>query len=204
MKTYINLLPLEYRRRELLKRRLAQWALVWAGCLLLAGGVWWLKHGRYRASQSAVESAEQRYFPLAKLMQQRDVMHRELRELSARGTVLGQVRNGRPLFTLIGLTSKSARRSNGRLFVRRMAFAQHLTEPETAAQRSGAGRNAPAETMPWAGVTFQGEALDHLAIAKFAAALRDSGLFRRVELRSSVDGKSEHPDARSYLLECDI
>ncbi len=53
-------------------------------------------------------------------------------------------------------------------------------------------------------MTVSGNALDNVAVATFVVGLRDSGLFRHVELKSSLrslDGKRE---VRSYVLECEI
>ena len=61
----------------------------------------------------------------------------------------------------------------------------------------------PADAV-WARVTFAGQARDNLAVATFAAALRDSGLFRRVELKSSVENNGPDPLMRSFNLICEI
>jgi hypothetical protein len=209
MKTFINLLPFEYRRRELVRLRLLQWSLVWAGCLLLIVAAWWLKQGQHRASRQAVEAAETRFRPLKQLMGQRRVMENELRKLHAKGTVLGQLRDERPLFTLIGMVSESARECRGRLVVDEMSFQHNTNATSTDRPQRDSGKptdNQPAAdgSGPRASVTLRGTALDNLAVARFAAALRDSGLFGRVELKSSVGDHSAAGNLRAYLLECDI
>jgi hypothetical protein len=209
MKTFVNLLPLEYRREKILRRRAVQWSVVWAGCLAAAAGAWWLKHDHERAALQVIRAAEQRYLPLEKLNRQGKAMQTELGELRAKGTVLRQLREDRPLVTLIGLASRSARQCNGRLVVRNMVFERKKSEADKNTGPPGPPKQEPQEPAaeqetPWASVTFEGEALDNLAIATFVAALRDTGLFRRVELKSSIGSKSPDTQAHAYSVECDI
>ena len=46
--------------------------------------------------------------------------------------------------------------------------------------------------------------MDNVAVATFVVNLRECGLFRRVELKSSVGNSSADEQVRTYLLECDI
>ncbi len=170
---------------------------------------WWLKQSQHRASRLAVEAAETRFRPLQQLIGQRRAMETELGRLHAKGTVLGQLRDQRPLFTLIGTVSKSARECRGRLVVDEMSF-QRNPNP-TSANRPQRSSGRPTDNQPGAegsgaraSVTLRGTALDNLAVARFAAALRDSGLFQQVELKSSVGDQSAAGNLRAYLLECDI
>lgn len=210
MKTFVNLLPLEYRRRRLVCRRLRQWSLVWSVCLTVALGAWWLKYERYGSLSQALSAADRANLPLAKLTRECREMQAELQELQAQDTVLGQLIEERPLVTLIGMTSKSARRCNGRLVVSQLLFERHeerkqVGGPQVKARtQDKTEQQAAEESQPWARVTFQGKAMDNLAVATFAAALRDTGLFRRVELKSSLGNKSGYTDVRSFLLECEI
>ena len=183
MRTYVNLLPFQYRQGELLRRRLLQWSFVCAACAAIAVGVWWLKQSHYRASLRAKDTAERSYVPLEKLIHERDQMRTELHQLHAHGTVLGQLRAERPPLTLIGATSRSARQCGGRLVVYNVSFERK---------------------EPSAVVAFEGEALDNVAVATFVVGLRDTGLFRRVELKSSVGKTSADSEVQSFLVQCDI
>ncbi len=210
MKTFVNLLSLEYRRKELLRRRLLQWSLVWTLCAAAGVGLWWLAQSRYRASLGALEGAEQAYTPLEKLVRQTQAMQEELEQHSTKGTILSQLRDERPLLTVIGVVSQAARRCDGRLVVHDLSFQRHNQPAQTRDKDKAKGAEEEPEEKtaevkaPWASVTLKGEALDNLAVATFVVSLRDSGLFRRVELKSSVGNKSSKPELRSYVLECDI
>ena len=209
MKTFINLLPPDYRARELRRCRLMQWSGVWAVCLGAAVAGWWFKQAHCDRAQQALEAAEQSYRPLAKLSRELATMQAELDSLHSKGTILGQLRDERPLLTLIGVTSQSARQSGGRLVVHSLSFRRHEPPSATGGQpreTSRKGPEPPAETEPgpWATVSLSGDALDNLAVARFVVGLRDTGLFRRVELISSVGDPSAKSNLRSFSLECDI
>lgn len=209
MRSFNNLLPFEHRRTALLRSRFLQWCLVWIACVLIAAGLWWLKESGYRRSLDTMETAQRSYLPLKKLMRQREATRSELDRLHAKGTLLGQLREQRPILTLLGAVSESARKCGGRLVVRNLSFERHETPAETdapARKTSKKKRQPPPEekALPWATVTFQGDALDNLAIATFAAGLRDAGLFRRVELKSSVGKQSADTAVHSFVVECDI
>lgn len=197
MKDFINLLPLEYRRRVLVRRRLVLWAGIWAVSLVAAVGISVSKHAAYREVRRTMEAAERAYRPLEQLTRQCTTMQKELDQLHAKGTLLGQLRDERPLLTLVGVASQSARQCRRRLVIRDLLFERNTaqTNNETPA----------AASTPWASVTFKGDAKDNLSVATFVVGLRDSGLFRRVELKSSLGTKSDDDEkSRSYSLKCDI
>ncbi len=70
---------------------------------------------------------------------------------------------------------------------------------------SGGPRSQLPETNePWGQVTIRGDAEDNVAVATFVVGLRDSGLFRRVELKSCARSPSGGSELRSYVLECEL
>ena len=197
MNDFINLLPLEYRRRVLLRHRLVLWAGIWAVSLAAAVGVSVSKHSAYREVRRKMEAAERAYRPLEQLTRQCITMQKELDQLHAKGTLLGQLRDKRPLLTLVGVASQSARQCRKRLVIRELLFERTLDQANGAAPETA--------STPWASVTFKGDAKDNLSVATFVVGLRDSGLFRRVELKSSLGTKSDDDEkTRSYWLKCDI
>ncbi len=202
MNNFINLLPLEYRRRVLLRRRLVLWAGIWAVSLVAAVGISVSKHAAYRDVRRKTEAAERAYRPLKELTQQCITMQKELDQLHAKGTLLGQLRDERPLLTLVGVASQSARQCRRRLVIRDLLFERN-TDQTKGAQTKGTLPETASKS--WASVTFKGDAKDNLSVATFVVGLRDSGLFRRVELKSSLGAKSsDDQKTRSYWLKCDI
>ena len=209
MKSSLNLLPFEYRVKQTARRRLLQWSLVWAACAVTFIGIWWLKHRCCRSFRQTLQVAQRSYAPLEKILQESDTMRSELDQLHAKGTILGKLLDERPALTLIGIVSQSARRCNGRLVVQSLSFQRHERPPETDAAAPDPGRKQPSkpaaeQAEPWGLVTLEGRAHDNVAVATFVVSLRESGLFRRVELKSSVGKSSAGEQLLTYLLECEI
>lgn len=209
MSNFVNLLPFAYRRSTLLRRWLLEWSLIWILCLLVLAGVWWLKQVRCRATSRAMKAAEARHLPLTKIVQQGEIARAELERLQAKGTLLGQLRNERSLLTMVGVVSRSGSQCDGRLIVRDLLY-QAAEQPPKRPGRPHKGpqptRQPPAaeEPVSRASLTLSGEALDNIAVARFVVALRDAGIFRRVELKSSVGKNSADSSLRSYQLNCEI
>jgi len=209
MKSFVNLLPFEYRRRELVRRRLLQWSLVWLVCIAAVTGIGWAKYGRWRRLQQAIGTVQHRYRPLARIISQRDAARGELRKLHARGTVPSELVEQRPVVTLLAVVGRSAQKCDGRLVLRNLTFQRQKAPPATGARQDRKNPKKPqppvaVQNRPWATVTFEGDALDNLAIAKFAAGLRDTGLFQRVELKSSVGKEAADVITHTFTVECDI
>jgi hypothetical protein len=209
MRAFVDLLPFEHHRNALLRRRLLQWSLICGICVLLALAGLEVIEGCCRVTRRGMEAARRSYLPVQELTRQNEDMQSELRRLQAKGTVFGQLCDERPLLTLIGLASQAARKCDGRLVIHRMSFQRHEEDRESTDPRQK-GHNQAKQTptaraeQPWATVSLAGDALDNLAVARFVVALRDSGVFRRVELKSSVGSKASDTETRSFTLNCEI
>jgi hypothetical protein len=226
MKNSINLLPLRYRRRQLLRRMLASWLLVWIACLGIGIGVCGLAWRHSQSLEQAALAAERTAGPLKQLVDEQATMQSAIGELDAKAPAAGAVQSDRPVLTLIGLVSQSAQRCQGRLVVEQLSFERKDKSPAGAgkmppaaetppdssshrlAARPGVGaespNTAPAEDEPWGRLTVRGDALDNLAVATFVVGLRDSGVFRHVELKSCNRSLVAGHESRSYLVECDL
>ncbi len=209
MKRSLNLLPLGHRVRELTVRRLLGWSLVWAACVAATLGLWWLKQGRCRTARQAREAAQSSFEPLEGLLAESDSMQKELDWLHANGIVSGKLLDDKPVLTLIGQVGQSASECDGRLVVRNLVFERReqpleIDQADAKGPKGKTPEPEPEDTGPWAVVTLEGEAVDSLDVATFVVGLRDSGLFRRVELKSSHEKSPTQNAFRSYQIECDI
>ncbi len=207
MKSHINLLPLGYRRRQLIRRALGWWSCVWLTCLTGAAAAYGLACYRSGSLEQEVTVAESSAAPLLRLQQEQAAMQKALNAALAKGTVLGQVQDDRPPLSLLGAVSQSARRCGGRLDVQHLGFERKDREQTETSKPATAGKPpqpAAEKHDSWGQVTIRGNALDNLAVATFVAGLRDSGLFRNVELKSCVRASSGGKETRSYVLECEI
>ena len=205
MKPFINLLTPSYRRRQAVRRALKRWTPVWLVCLAVTAAAYGLAAQRSLSLQQQLLAAERRAAPLERLQQEQAGLQDSLKATVAKGSVLGQVQDERPPLGLLGAVSQSARRCQGRLVVRHLAFERKDRSAEAGKSPPGNAQKAgPEKQGPWGCVTIGGVALDNLAVATFVVGIRDSGLFRNVELKSSLralDGKRE---VCCYVLECEI
>jgi Tfp pilus assembly protein PilN len=206
MKPFVNLLGLSYRRRQRMRRSLRTWSLVWLAGLAAAAAAYGLAAQRSTSLQQQLLALERSAAPLERLQQEEAAIQDSLKATVVKGTVLGQVQGERPPLSLLGAVSQSAHGCQGRLVVRHLGFARKDCQPaEGKTSSSGkAQQPEPEKQEPWGCVTVSGSALDNVAVATFVVGLRESGLFRHVELKSSLrslDGKRE---ICSYVLECEI
>lgn len=196
MKTHLNLLPWKCRRGQMVRLRLAQWSLPGAlivGVLAIGSLVEWSSS---QAAQQRLERAEWEHAPLARLQGEIKTLRGRLDELDRQEKALAQLDSPRPALSLLGFVSQSARECGGRLRVEHLSL--HATEEaaKTAAKTPGE-KSAGASA-----VSIRGTAADNQAVARFVMALRETGAFDRVDLKSSEEKSVEDRRTCSFSLEC--
>ena len=188
---HLNMLPVRYRRQQLLVRRLRQWAPVWIATLFVAAGIGWFQASECRSLSMQLRSYEGRLAQVKQSQSDLAAMRSELEGLRGREALVLELSEQRPVLTLLGLVSRAARECDGNVFVTRLAFGTDATT-----------RNRQ-ENPDQAGVlTLEGVGLDNLSIARFAAAIRSNDIFQDVKLRSTGEQTIEGKLARSYIIEC--
>ncbi|MHB8900780.1 MAG: hypothetical protein ACYC6Y_18675 [Thermoguttaceae bacterium] len=195
MRTHINLLPWNHRRAALLRGLLPRWCAAWLiGAALFGAALQSTR--RCREEMLAVLSDRQAACrPITAIAMQNSLMEERIRQLDQSQSLVGQLRDGRPVLSFLAAVSEAARLSDGRIVVRDLNFDRKADRPAPAADP------APGEQ---AVVTLKGDAVDNLAIARFAAALRDSRLFRDVVLESSVGSALAELPVHSFIVRCEI
>jgi Tfp pilus assembly protein PilN len=180
--------------------------IVWTGIgAIVAGGlltVGWQQHARLAAAQTALQQAEAECLPVRAMQEENDRMSRRIAELHGRQTLLAQLKRGRDPLQLVGLVSRSAMFVEGELKVAALSY--QISRPSAVEQPNRAGDAAtvtppPPETIR---LTLDGIAMNDMAVSKFIVALRDSGCFTSVELRSSIRATLATGNARKFLVEC--
>lgn len=202
MRNYVNLLPLKHRRAVLLRNLLAQWCAVWAVAIVVMVGVVWLNRSYHVRTVAAVSAREIACLPVTTTAKENHRMREEIRRFDRRETLAGQLGNDKPALCLLAAVSKSAQLCDGHVVVRDLQFAQRSDTPPRGIVPASNVQEPASEAE--ASLTIEGDALDNLAIARFAAALRDSSLFRDVELKSSVGKPSASQPVHSFVVRCDI
>ncbi len=205
MKTYVNLLSPRHQRTALIRTLLTRWCAVWVVGITLLAGVFWLNKGRYERIAASLSAAELACMPVIATAKENDRMLSQMRRFACRETLVGQLRDDKPVLGLLAIVSRSARVCNQRIVVRDLHFEQQSTNRKAAATKNAqVSAENPEPVDPWAALTIQGDALDNLAIAKFTATLRDTGLFREVELKSSVGKTVADRPVHSFVVRCEI
>ena len=204
MKTYVNLLSPKHQITALVRKLLARWCAVWALGIIVAAGVFWLNKGQYEKTAASMSAAEFACMPVAEIANENARMRGQVRRFNCRETLVGQLGDDKPLLGLLAVVSESARACNERIVLRDLHFKQQAERPKTESGKGKPATETVAPADPEAVLTIEGDALDNLTIAKFAAALRDAGLFRDVELESSVGKSSADLPIHSFIVRCDI
>ncbi len=199
MKTHVNLLPLKHRRVVLAKGLLLRWGAAWVAAIAIVAGMFWMNATCCSHAEADVSSKEALCEPILATAQANKQMRTQVHRFEHRETLVGQLREDKPVLNLLAVVSNSARQSAGRITIRDLQFQQNAV---TVSGGKRADRAASVE--PEAVLTIEGEALDNLAIAQFAAGLRDAALFRDVDLKSSVEKTSLERHVHSFIVRCEI
>jgi Fimbrial assembly protein (PilN) len=196
MKTHLNLLPWKCQRGQMIRLRLARWSILWgaaAGALVILGLLAW---NRSQASQRQLERLEWEYAPVARLHNEIKTLRGRLEGLDRQEAALALLETPRPALTLLGFVSQSTRECEGRLRVEHLALQTTEEAARTAAK-------TPVEKAPGpSAVTIRGTAADNQAVARFVMALRETGAFDRVDLKSSEEKTIEERRVCSFSVEC--
>jgi Tfp pilus assembly protein PilN len=198
MKTHVNLIPWKVRRNQVIRRRLLQWAVVWAaaaGAMVAIGAA---KANQNAAVRQTLHALEAEYAPIAALRQEIGTCRQNLEAWSRREAAAAQLEDTRPALTLLGLVGHSARQCEGRLRVDQLTVRPREELPAAEKKPAGKHQNAGPSTL----VTIKGVALDNPAVSRFVAALRQTQAFDRVELKSSAEQPTGDLKTCSYLVEC--
>jgi len=185
MKTYVNLLPWEYRRDRLLRRRLKQWSLVWLACAVLAGIFAWTRYERVQQTRAEMLARQQQTAPVQELLADVRQLRLDIQQFSERETLVGQLREDRPPLTALGLVGRAARACGGRLRLTQLTFDRQQSQQA----------NAPAV------LTINGLGLDYVVVARFVVALQEAQAFDQVGLKSSGQQQVAGGQLQSFLVE---
>ena len=204
MRTYVNLLSPKYQKTALVRKLLVRWCAVWVLGISVIAGVFWLNKEQYQRTAESMSTAELACMPVVEAAEENSRMRGQVSRFDCRETLVGQLGDDKPVLGLLAVVSKSARACNQRIVVRDLHFEQQPESPQPTPEKNKPAEENLAPPDPEAVLTIEGDALDNLAIAKFAAALRDTGIFREVELKSSVGKSSANLSIHSFIVRCEI
>ncbi|QDU40141.1 hypothetical protein Mal4_44960 [Maioricimonas rarisocia] len=198
---HMNLLPLPLQKKLLIRRRLTQWGIVWGVCGVTALVVALVWSNRHSDSKATLAVLTDQVTPVRKLEAENEQMLEQINDIVARQSLLGDLDSAERPLTLVGIVSHSAASTKSRLQVQRFTMHRQEITPTDAKATPGNTAKKP-ETIVQTTLELSGVALDDLAVARFISALRETGVFVRVELKSSLSTQVADNPAKEYLVRC--
>lgn len=209
MKDYVNLLPLNYRRACLVRRRLRAWSIAWSAIAVGLGCAWCYERTRWQAAYDELEKQERRYDEVRSLKAKIARLVAETQQLSKQQDFVVRLQQSPPPLLPLALVSAGAARCEGAVAVRQMIYAGDgsstslaAIEPQAQAGTQPASNIQDVQHTQTARLTIDGIGADNLAIAEFLLGLRESGVFERVELKSAATGATDN--LTTYQVECGL
>ena len=191
MRTAINLLPQSFRRQQILRKRLMQWASIISAMLVTGWGWHWYEMREDRQLTQQLETLSREHAPTQTMLKQLMEMRQQLKELQEQETVAKELDCQRNALTLLGVISDSAQKTKGRLRVTRFEISNF--------QSAQAGTDGKPP-----GLTVCGISLDNPAVAELLDGLQKSGVFRKVELLTLKEREDKDSALRDYEVRCEF
>ena len=182
MSQSLNLIPAAIQRRYTLRRVARVW-LTWlvASCVCAAAflGVEWL---RGVASLRELMDLDARYAPFLRIAEEREALGAEIAQLRLLEENSQQLSPDEYGMALLGVLSKAAAASDGNVYLDSLTYRRPNTQPPK-------GATSPVQASGDA-VRLTGVGFDGVAVAEFAAKLRESGVFRELTVQNTqpIDG----------------
>lgn len=200
---FINLLPpktrLKIQFRSMLRRFSRIWCLAGVGAMACAAvQIWECWHTGHRLAV-----LESRCLPLYAVQHEIQKDYKELQLLQSRCAMLDQLQPADHFIDLLGVLVQATRAELGKLHIQRLSLQSSQSAVSVASKSATRGAPAiPTLAATTSTLSLQGLADDDEALAQFVAALRQSGVFERVELKVSSQVSGGSRTARQYQLEC--
>ena len=191
MRTAINLLPQSFRRQQILRKRLMQWASIISAMLVTGWGWHWYEMREDRQLTQQLETLSREHAPTQTMLKQLMEMRQQLKELQEQETVAKELDCQRNALTLLGVISDSAQKTKGRLRVTKFEISNFQSA------QSGIDGKPP-------GLTVGGISLDNLAVSELLNGLQKSGVFRKVELLTLKEREDKDSALRDYEVRCEF
>jgi Tfp pilus assembly protein PilN len=194
MRIAINLLPVVYRRQQIVRKRVIQWTTIVCAVVAVGWGWHWLERREELLLSQQLDSLEREHTPTRTMFKQIVNMRQQLDELHQQENVARELEYQRNALALLGVISETAEASKGRV--------QVTSVEVTGFQSMQAVKPAEGQEQVTEGVVVRGVSLDNPAVADMLGGLQDSGMFSRVEvvMKERAEGDLS---LRDYELRCE-
>ncbi len=185
MKTHLNLMPLSYRRGQLIRRRLTQWSVLWSVAVCATVLLGWTQWTQYQTSAARLDALRIRYEPMQAMKGEIADLQQKIDALQRRESLALSLADERSMLGLVGLLSRASQACDGNVSIGQLSLIHDENRPLAASV-----------------LTLSGVASDDIAVAQFASALREANAFVGVDLKSTGTAKVGEIEARTYSMEC--
>lgn len=194
MRSMINLLPASYRRQQMLRNRMTQWAAAIAAVLIVGWGWHWLEMREQAQLRQQLDVLSREHAPTRTMLQQVVDMRRQLKELDQHEVVAKELESQRNALTLLGVISDTAQKAGGRLRITKLELSNF--------QQVSQGNAAAANGQVTSGLVLVGVSLDNPSVAELMDGLKHSGLFSKVDLKTLKERQGA--GLRDYEVRCEF
>ena len=195
MKRHLNLMTGHANRRELLQQRLRQWLPLLAVIAIVLSAFSWWHWTECRAVAARRQSLEAEYDPVKQLQSKVKALRGEISALSEKESLALSLTQERSPLTLLGQVSKAVNVCEGSVYVTKLEL--HTESTVAASSPEGQGHQiAPIK------IRLEGAGKSNVAIARFAASLRDAQLFEIVELKATQTVAVNGMRTTTFQVEC--
>jgi hypothetical protein len=196
MKNVINLLPASYRRQQIVRKRALQWSAVISGVLLAGWALHWYESHEYRELTEKLEALHREHQPTQIMLRQLVEMRQALVDLEQQEAIATELEDQRTALTLLGVISRAAEKTNGRLRVTNLDLTNFQSMYD--AQAPGTPVREPS------GLVLTGVSLDYPAVTELVVGLESSGIFSMVELSSMTERVNNDTSLHDYVVRCEF
>lgn len=204
---YVNLLPTTFIWKQLIYRRLRQWATAFAmlGFVMLAVNAQLLS--KWMKCNSQLQATHQDSEPIRKLETDRLQSIEEALSIQTKAESLKDLVGPDRILSLLGIVSQSSVNARGPVQIQEMHVSIQNKQLSTTASTSRTGGDGketpkPSDVETEMLVTLRGIAADSSTITSFMQGLQESKVFPRVELRSTREKLVSERSIHEFQLEC--
>lgn len=192
----VNLVPVAFRRRLLLRRRLRQWAIVWILAIFALASACAAEYAWILHQQRILADLQTQCDPLRQIDQATQHTQQQLEELRSRESLFAALqRHDRPV-QLLGLVGVAAYGTSHDIHIDEFRM--------TTSHSSGpAGRSENSFPTEKRLLHLAGRGVDALAVARFVSHLRETEAFESVMLRSSMDLPGPMSETCQFEVACE-
>ncbi|MDZ4659266.1 MAG: PilN domain-containing protein [Bythopirellula sp.] len=190
MKSSINLMSLQIRRKECIRVRLRQWTVTLATLATLLGLATAERYWAYRTKVHRQLTLEAKYEPLADLKTANKSLARQIEAIRNEEQFVLALSNHEPAVTLLGVLSEAVVDSESRVFLQKIEL-NNVVQADAQSTRQS--------VLELAGIANSGP-----AVKQFAETLQHSLSFGKIDITSTKEYRLKQQLLQDFSLQCNF